>query len=115
MSRAVDLVIVGMTPAAGIAAVDAARTGGRVLVVDQTTDRRLTTRFRQFLDAADDVLERIVVLTGVEVVCVDGMLTVEAVLLRRLSTGFLIGINTRAVLVADDAQLSSRATAGGAA
>jgi len=115
MSSAVDLVIVGMTPDASVAAVEAARTGRRVIVVDQTTDRRLTTRFRLSLDAHGSVRERIVMLSGVEVVCVDGMHTVEAVLLRRVRTGLLIGINARAVLMTDDTQLRSRAITGGAA
>jgi len=99
----VDLVIVGMTGDAGAAAVHAARSGQRVLVVDRTTDSRLARRFRRSLHAAYGVLERIVVLTGVEVVCVDGMHAVEAVLLRRLKTGRLIEFNARAVMMAGGA------------
>jgi hypothetical protein len=116
MSKAVDLVIVGMTTAdARVAALDAARRGQRVLVVDRTTDRRRTARFRLSLDDTADVVERIAVLTGVEVVCVDGVHAVEAVLLRRLRTGVVIGINAREVLVADKAQFSSHAGRGDAA
>ena len=117
MSRAVELVIVGMTPDAGRAAVAAAREGRRVLVVDRSTDRGIVRRFRRSLEDADAVLRRIVIVSGVEVVCVDGIHEVEAVLLRRLESGMLIGINARAVLVSDRAQfgglparLATRAT-----
>ena len=99
MSRTVDLVIVGMRDAACAAANEAARDGRRVLVVDLTTSADCRRQFRRAIER--DVRHRVSVMTGVEVVCVDGVKTIEVVLLRHISTRRLIGINARAVLWSD--------------
>lgn len=99
MSRSVDLVIVGLTAEARAAAIAAARCGQRVLVVDATTSRCRCRRFRRALTAAlGEAQERVVVLTAVEVVCVDGAPAVEAVLVRRLANGRLLAFNACAFL-----------------
>jgi hypothetical protein len=100
MTRTVDLVIVGMTANGGGAAIDAARRGRRVLVVDESRNRCCCRALRQALKTAgDDCLHRVSILTGVELVWVDGTTAVEVVLFRQIKTGRLIGINTAAVLM----------------
>lgn len=102
MSRTVDLVIVGLTDAARAAANEAARDGRRVLVVDVKTSSDRRRRFRRSLGR--DVRHRVSVMTGVEVVCVDGVKEIEAVLLRQVRTRRLIGINARAVIWCEGAR-----------
>jgi len=46
----------------------------------------------------DGVASQVTVLTGAEVVCVDGVHAVEAVVIRRIRTGQLIGVNASAIL-----------------
>ena len=100
MSRTVDLVIVGMTAAARAAAIDAAHRRRQVLVVGESRDDCYCHQLRRSLDAAaDGCRRRVAVLTGVEVVWVDGTTAVEVILLRKIKTGRLIGINTGAVLL----------------
>jgi choline dehydrogenase-like flavoprotein len=99
MSTRVDLVIVGMTAAGAAAAVDAARAGRRVLVVDRSTSRTRRRRLRLALTRAGGGLHRQVsVRLGVDVVCVAGARSVEAVVLRRVRSGRLIGVNTSNLL-----------------
>lgn len=99
MSRTVDLVIVGMSAAARAAAIDAARRRRRVLVVGESRDDGYCQQLRRSLDAAGDGCRgRVSMLTGVEVVSVDGTTAVEVVLLRQVKTGRLIGVNTSVVL-----------------
>ena len=99
MNRSVDLVIVGLTPAARAAAIAAAQGGRRVLVVDPTTRRSRCRRFRRALGCGLAGARLVSVLTGVEVVCVDGAPGVEAVVLRRLSSGRLLAVNAGELLV----------------
>lgn len=99
MNRSVDLVIVGLTPAARAAAIAAAQVGRRVLVVDPTTRRPRCRRFRRVLGCGLAGTRLVSVLTGVEVVCVDGAPGVEAVVLRRLGSGRLLAVNARELLV----------------
>ena len=100
MSRHVDLVIVGVTPAACAAAIDAARRRRRVLIVSDTPANRCHRHLLRGLKAHREVQRELVsVLTGVEVVCVDGTNAIEVVLLRTMKTGRMVGINTAAVLV----------------
>lgn len=100
MTLNVDLVIVGMTAAAVAAATDAARRGQRVLVLDEAHDARDLRRFRRALDAARHGRRgRISAAAGFEVLSVDGISTIEVVLIRHVKSGRLEGINTRAVLV----------------
>src|SRR5436190_13141776 len=46
-----------------------------------------------------DTTRRLAVVTGAERVCVDGIDSVEAVVIRRIRTGRLIGFNASAILV----------------
>ena len=101
MTRTVDLVIVGTTTAGRAAAVDAARRGKRVLMVTDARDGSSFRALRRSLKAAGEgCQERMSVLTGVEVVWIDGTSAVEVVLLRQVATGRLLGINTSAVHLA---------------
>jgi len=101
MTRTVDLVIVGMTTAGRAAAVDAARRGQCVLVATDSRDGPSFRALRRSLRVAGEgSQERVSVLTGVEVVWIDGTSAVEVVLLRQVATGRLLGINTSAVLPA---------------
>jgi NADPH-dependent 2,4-dienoyl-CoA reductase/sulfur reductase-like enzyme len=82
------------------AAIEAARRGLRVLVVIRTRRARFGGRLRRSVRAAGEGLHRqLTVLTGAEVVCVDGIHSVEAVVIRRIRTGRLIGVNASAILV----------------
>ena len=100
MIRTVDLVIVGMTTAGSAATVDAAGRGTRVLVVTESRDGSSVRALRRSLKAAGEGWqERLSVLTGVEVVWIDGTSAVEVVLLRQITTGRLLGINTSAVFL----------------
>src|SRR5690242_7019981 len=99
MNRTTDLVVVGMTDAAAAAATDAARHGKHVLIVGDLKDAQYSRALRRSLDAAGaGCRERVSILAGFEVVSVDGIGTVEVVLIRDRRTGALIGINTGAML-----------------
>lgn len=100
MNRTVDLVIVGLTDAACAAAIAAARRQCRVLIAGGSSNAADRRRLGRLLKASGNGRgSRVSVLTGVEVVCVDGTTAIEVVLLRRMASGQLIGINTSAVLV----------------
>ena len=100
MTRTVDVVIVGARPAARGAAIEAARRGLRVLVVTRSRRARFAGRLRRSVRAAGEGARRqLTILTGAEVVCVDGIRSVEAVVIRRIRTGRLIGVNASAILV----------------
>jgi len=100
MNRTVYLVIVGITSTGIAAAVDAARRGRRVLVVDRSTSHARRQRLRRALNTAGSRLQDQVSITiGVDVVCVDGANGVEAVVLRRLRTGRLLAVNASEFLV----------------
>jgi thioredoxin reductase len=99
MTRTVDLVIVGANARAAAAAIDAVRRGLRVLVVVRSRSARFGQRLRRSLRAAGEGLPRqLIIMTGAEVVCVDGVHSVEAVVIRRLRTGRLSEVNASAVL-----------------
>jgi NADPH-dependent 2,4-dienoyl-CoA reductase/sulfur reductase-like enzyme len=99
VTRTVDLVIVGAHLAVMAAAIEAARRGLRVLVVIRSGRARFGGRLRRSVRAAGAGLHRqLTVLTGAEVVCVDGINSVEAVVIRRLRTGRLIGVNASGIL-----------------
>jgi len=101
MTRTVDLVIVGLTTAGGATAIDAVRRGKRVLVLTDSRDESSVRALRRSLRAAGNgCQQRVSVLTGVEVVWIDGTSAVEVVLLRQIATGRLLGINTSAVHLA---------------
>jgi thioredoxin reductase len=94
----VDLVVTGDERAAVIAAVDAVRRGQRVLVVLRSDDGRVVGRLRRLCRAARSQLT---VMTNAEVVCVDGVDGVEAVVVRYTRTGRLCAVNTPAFLSSD--------------
>jgi thioredoxin reductase len=98
MTRTVNLVIVGAHPAAAAAAIESARRGMRVLVVMRSRRTGVAGRLRRALRAAGESVRRqVTVLTGAEVVCVDGVHSVEAVVIRRVQTGRLIAVNASAI------------------
>jgi hypothetical protein len=108
VSRTVDLVIVAGDSSAISAAIDAARRGMRVLVVTGSTRVPLIRRLRLALRAAGTRVRRgVTVFTNAEVVCVDGLHGVEAVILRRLGTGRLIGVNASEIHVFGAANAAS--------
>ena len=80
----VDLVVTGDERAAVAAAVDAVRRGQRVLVVLRSGGPRIVPRLRRLCRAAKNQLT---VMTNAEVVCVDGVDGVEAVVVRYTRTG----------------------------
>jgi hypothetical protein len=90
----VDLVVNGDERAAVAAAVDALRRGQRVLVVLHSGGR-IVPRLRRLGRAARNQLT---VMTNAEVVCVDGVHGVEAVVVRYMRTGRLCAVNTSAFL-----------------
>ncbi len=101
MIRTVDLVVSGGGDAAVAAATDALRRGRRVLIV-LGGGAREGQRFRRNLRKArsrDD--GQVTVITNAEVVCVDGVDCVEAVVVRYTRTGRLCAVNTSAFLSCD--------------
>ena len=94
----VDLVVTGDERAAVAAAVDAVRRGQRVLVVLRSDDARVVPRLRLLCRAAKNQLT---VMTNAEVVCVDGVDGVGAVVVRYTRTGRLCAVNTPAFLSCD--------------
>jgi thioredoxin reductase len=94
----VDLVVTGDESAAVAEAVDAVRRGQRVLVVLRSGGPRLVPRLRRLCQAAKSQLT---VMTNAEVVCVDGVGGVEAVIVRYMRTGRVRGVNTPAFLSCD--------------
>jgi hypothetical protein len=96
MALTVDLVVVGDDARSIAAAVAAARRGERVLIVLEQRDRSWLNRFRRSIRLAA-VDRQIAVMAGTELVCVDGVGGIEAVVVRRIDSGRLVGINARAV------------------
>jgi thioredoxin reductase len=94
----VDLVVTGDGSAAVAAAVDAVRRRQRVLVVLRSGGPRVVPRLRRLCQAAKSQLT---VMTYAEVVCVDGVGGVEAVVVRHARTGRLCAVNTSAFLSCD--------------
>jgi hypothetical protein len=94
-SATVDLVVAGDEHAAIAAAAEALGLGRRVLVVLRTGGRQVTSRVRRRCGAATGQLT---VMSNAEVVCVDGVNGVEAVVVRSTRTGRLYAVNTSAFL-----------------
>jgi thioredoxin reductase len=90
-----DLVLTGDERAAIAAGLNAVRRGQRVLVVLRSRDGRVVGRLRRLCRAARSQLT---VMTNAEVVCVDGVDGVEAVVMRYTRTGRLCAVNTSAFL-----------------
>ena len=94
MTRTVDLVISGDGRAARAAAVDALRCGGRVLIVLRSCGARQAQRLRRGLrETAGAGSGQLTVMASAEVVCVDGVDAVEAVVIRHAPTGRLSAVN----------------------
>ena len=101
MTRTVDLVIAGGGTAALAAATDALQRGRRVLIV-LDGDVREWRRVRSCLCKAAKVgAAQVTVMTNAEVVCVDGIDGVEAVVVRDRRTGRLCAVNTPAFRPSD--------------
>ena len=107
--KTVDLVVTGDETAAVGAAVDAVRRGQRVLVVLRSAGPRIVPRLRRLCGAAKNQLT---VMTNAEVVCVDGVHGVEAVVVRYTRTGRLCAVNTSAFLSDDGSTHPPRARMG---
>jgi hypothetical protein len=102
MIRTVDLVIAGDGSAARAAAVDALKCGRCVLVVLRSADRRLATRLRRCLcKTASADTRHVTIMRRAEVVCVDGVEGVEAVVIRYARTGRLCAVNASVFLSCD--------------
>ena len=100
MSKTVDLVIVAGDSSGIAAAIDAARRGMLVLVVIGSTPVSLIRRLHRALRAAGTLVRRgVTVFTNAEVVCVDGLHRLEAVIVRRIGSRRLIAVNASALHV----------------
>ncbi|PYT20114.1 MAG: hypothetical protein DMG58_34735 [Acidobacteria bacterium] len=100
--RTVDLVVTGDDRAPLAAAFDAVQRGRRVLVVLRSGDARAVQRYRRRLrPVANADGGRLTVMTNAEVVCVDGVDGVEAVVIRHSRTGHLYAVNASAFLSCD--------------
>jgi hypothetical protein len=99
MTQTVDVVIVGGDGAAVAATVDALRRGLRVLVVIGARHSGVARRLRQAIETATVVVspQQLIVLSGAEVACVDGVKSIEAVVVRHLRTRRLVGFNASAI------------------
>jgi thioredoxin reductase len=102
----VDLVVTGDERAAVDAAVDAVRRGQRVLAVLRSDGARVVPRLRRLCRA---VKSQLTVMTNAEVVCVDGVDGVEAVVVRYRRTARLCAVNTPAFLSCDGSIQAPRA------
>jgi thioredoxin reductase len=103
MTMTVDVVVIGANQSALNAAVESAHSGKRVLVISTRRGPELRRRVRQARAAAGRVVsKRIVVLTGVEVECIAGIRSVEAVLARYVQGGRRVDVNATALLTFAD-------------
>ena len=97
MIRTVDIVISGDSRAALAAAADALAPGRRVLVVLRSGSARTRRRFRRRLcDGANAHDGQVTVMVNAEIVCVDGVDGVEAVVIRHARTGRVCAVNASA-------------------
>lgn len=102
MSRTVDLVIAADRSAAHGAAVDALQRRQRVLIVLRFADARVARRLRRsLLKASGGDGRQLRIITNAQVVCVDGLDAVEAVLVRHARTGALSAVNASAFVSFD--------------
>ena len=98
MTRTIDVVIAGGGAAAVAATIDALSCGLRVLVVIRARRSAFARHLRQAIGSAGLLSAQVTVLTGAEVACVDGVKTIEAVVVRQLRTGRLTGFNASALV-----------------
>ena len=102
MTGTVDLVIAGDGSGMRAAAVSALHRGQCVLVVLRSADARAARRLRRTLRKTLGAgCGQIRVITSAEVVCVDGIDGVEAVVVRHAPTGHLWAVNASAFLSCD--------------
>ena len=102
MIGTVDLVIAGDGSAARAAVVSALQRGQRVLVILRSADARVARRLRRILlKSAGAVGSRFTVMSRSQVVCVDGVDAVEAVIVRHARTGRLSAVNASAFVSFD--------------
>ena len=102
MIRTVDLVVVGDSSNARAAAVDALERGRRVLVVLRSGKARVGRSLRRWLCRTASVgTGQLAVVTGAEVVCVDGVEGVEAVVIRYAQTGRLRAVNASSFMACE--------------
>ena len=100
--RTFDVVVTGDGEAAFAAAFDAVRCGRRVLVVLRSAEAHpVQDRRRRIPRAENGDFGRLTVITHAEVVCVDGVDGVEAVVIRHSQTGRLDAVNASAFLSCD--------------
>jgi thioredoxin reductase len=105
VTRTVDLVVTGDNKTAFATALDAVRRGQRVLVILSSGDALAAQRLRTRLcRAANADASRLTVMTNSEVVCVDGVDGVEAVVIRRVRTGRLCAVNASTFLSCDGSE-----------
>ncbi len=105
MTRSVDLVVAGDDKTAFATALDAVRRGRLVLVVLRSGGAPSAQRLRTLVcRAANADASRITVMTNSEVVCVDGVDGVEAVVIRHLRSGRLCAVNAAAFLSCDGSE-----------
>ena len=101
-STTVDLVVAGDERAALAAAVEAVRRGQRVLVVLAAADPSRVSRARRACRATKTASGSLTVMSNAEVVCVDGVDRVEAVVIRNTRTGRLSAVNASAFRSCDE-------------
>ena len=100
--RTVDLVIAGSCSTAFGATAEALQSGLRVLVVLRCNDPRTARRFRRNVRrTAGTQSGEIALTTNAEVVCVDGVNGVEAIVIRYARTGRLCAVNAATFLSCD--------------
>lgn len=108
MSRTVDVVVTGNAKAVVDAVIVAVRRGQRVLVV-LSTDIQAAQRLRRAVRKAANTKDRqLVVMANAEIVCVEAIDCVEAVLIRYGRTRRLTAVNASAFLSADEGKGFSR-------
>lgn len=100
MTHTVDIVIAGAGAAAIDAAIDAVRRGWRVVIVMRESRPSASRRVRRWVSTAKPLRRpsRLIVVSGADVACVDGVNGIEAVIVRRRRTGRLIAFNVSALL-----------------
>ena len=96
MIGTVDLVIAGDGSGARAAAVSALTRGQRVLVVLRADARAARCLRTTLLTTAGALGNQLRVMASGEVVCVDGVDGVEAVVVRHVPTGYLSAVNASA-------------------
>ena len=113
--RIVDLVIAGNGSGARVVASGALRRGQRVLVVLRSADTRVARRLRKWCrETARTDAGQLSVMTDAEVVCVDGVDAVEAVVVRYSRSGRLSAVNASAFVSFDASSQSRRALSANA-